>query len=832
MLLLRPAFSAGTPSSGPITYADLKALIEQARVTGLLQLSVDKLGSSLVEPFRIALGDVKLELKDLRIPFIDDKEIVVHAATRVGSIRIAAEFRFFNSGGAVDYAVSFATSNWKQMLDGTLSSVAKIVPIETLWWTVSSITRDAMRIQIPRFDLDPGRIVPGDAYRFLFDSAVLRRLGLGKAVFLIEQIGDKPRFNLAVKMMAKLPPILAVAVSRVSFNSGGIVEVEGQAELSLLGLKLNTPPGLLVFSPDKFSLRIPVPEQLDAPAQLFFRGIKLSNNEVSLNGSLSGSYSVGMAGDFVINGSGHRGTYEFQYVAPNQTLPDLVELSADTLTLSDALTLMSGFTISLPAALERVVVLRNAYFYYATRDGLTTRSKVSSQRGASVHADVSILGYSAYLGIDARQDDVVARLLMNPIRLGDVLALRGKGGAPPQGYKGQAIVPEAIALVVDTGRQYARGSIQVDFGGRELGFVDATLAGESLSCDVGLRLPPPLNSTMLGVVVSKQSVCAKADFAFVEGIRINLFRGFELSGQAAIEGKLIVDAPMNGQASSSVIAKLKLGVFEVSTQFNIDPKDVVHLAKRVVAELLKAAQELLKDALAWLKAYLGKAIKYVLHAADELRNLAATLAETFKVGVNQAVRLLNQAGAAASYALDLVREGGALIWGSLNYANVLSTFRKIFPEQEVVDAVRHWGEQLGKAASEIVQETAEAVAWLLREGGFAVEKIAAEVRRYFKEAMQLEKFANALAFGRLKPTEVASALQKLGGQIATAEAVGKILGKLFGTDKTMLQQALSPVYGAAVAKRVTDDVARELGHIGGSVGKEVKKKVCNWLGIC
>src|SRR5690606_5416191 len=123
----------------------------------------------------------------------------------------------------------------------------------------------------------------------------------------------------------------------------------------------------------------------------FFKPLSLTRAVASFEGSLA-SYAVGVGGEFVIAGSGNAGEFLVKYASGATTvIPDLFELHSNQLILSDLVTVATGVPVTLPALLDRVIVLKDNYLYHARVPGLRTLSGVPSIAGMKAHSNVSLL---------------------------------------------------------------------------------------------------------------------------------------------------------------------------------------------------------------------------------------------------------------------------------------------------------------------------------------------------------------------------------------------------------------------------------------------------------
>jgi len=810
--------------SNILSFDELHRLAEEVQRSQRFALDIGALATEAIEPFRRVLGSTTLSLRRASVAVLGVDEIVLRGSIRLG-VQLECELRFYREGQRIGYTLTFATGNPLRLLGGDLRRIADIVEIEALWWTASSRAVQAASIAIRNFEATALRVREGfDNFHLRLNNRVLAALDLDEAIFEVSLLNSVPSFSTTLNREFALPPVLRARFGRMTIEANGSVSFDAEVQLRLLGSELPPIPVPIVFAPDRVAVRLPVPIPLEMPTELPFRTISLRDTHVEIEGRLSaGTYAYGVDGRFVLPGTGHGGTYRFMYTAGNATpIPDMIELTAETLTVSDALNLLSPVPAVLPESLDSVVTVRNAYLYYAGVPGARSADNIPLEQGSSLRASVQIFGQAGYVAADTRPGGVIVAILTNPLRIGNILALRGTGVMTPRQYRGPRFDRDAIELRVDTQAGTARTALQVDFLGSPVQRVEAALERGTLALRTRTRIAS-IEDLRLEIAAGAASASLKGAFDFSTDVDLPLMYGFSLQGLGQIQGEVNVEQAYGRPPSASVTASLTVVGFQVETSFDIDPADISRLAERVIQRLLQKARELLDQAVNFVKAFLEGAVKYTLAAAKALAALATALAERFKATAARVVEIMKDAGATAMQALDVVREGAAA-FGQFAYGKVVEALRTYFPSEAVLGAMRHWAEQFGAT----VADFAENVAWLLRQGGYAVEVIAAEVWRYAQRLeRKFEAFVSGLAWGGFRADQVAAQLKNL--QIPVDEA-GRLIGRIFGTD--ILRAALTPAYGASEAARVTGNVVREMTRFGRDVVKEVRRSACRRFKIC
>jgi hypothetical protein len=800
-------------------FDQLVRVATEAQRSGRFNINLAMLAGEAIAQLQQVLGAVELRLRNAAAQIRSADEFVVTGAVHGAALK--PELRFYRAPGGADYAITIATGRPLRLLPEALRSIAALADVEALWWTVASRPVEAATVTIRGFEAQALRFRQGmDNFHLRLKNPVLKALDLEKSVFELALADRVPSLTTALAREFRLPPFLTARFNRVSLAVDGTLSFDSEVRLRLLGRDIPKFSLDLQISPVRILVPVPVPFDLQLPEELPWKSIVLTDNRVLIEGRLGApGYGYGVDGRFKLPGTGHGGTYYFQYNAGNPgPVPDTLELTAETLTASDALNIVSPAVV-LPQALDQWVVIRNAYLTYAVAPNARSRSGKPIQQGSSLRAEVQVFGEAGYLAVQSAADGVQAAILTNPFRIGRVVALRGTGVQSPPGYSGPPFDPDAIEIRLDTRAGTATAGIQLDFLGKPLQRIQASVSAGVMT--LSSRVSLPLTVLDLEVSASAAGSTVEGAFAFEAGVDLPLVNGFNLRGLGKVNGSVRLEQPAGQAPRSTVTAKLVVLGFAVSTSFFIDPEDIARIGELALRALYDKAREVLAAAVDFVKAFLQGAVKYTLQAAEAIRALAQTLVREFGATAEEAVRIMKNAGASAVQALSLVRQG-AEAFARFTYSKVVQALKSHFPEQ-AIGAMRDWAEHFGRN----VKEFAENVAWLMKQGGYAIEAIATEVWRYVGSlGDRAEALVRSLTWGGLGSRQIASELKKVGVPV---EAAVRAIGDVFGTDR--IEAALVPVYGGDAA-RIVGNVVREMGRFSRDVEREVRNGLCRRIGIC
>lgn len=805
--------------SRAITFVELKQIVDDAQAAGALELDLSTIASELAGFVNNALRIAKLRFETFEVPAITDQELKLAGVIRLPTgprgrtFDLDVECCFFDSRGGIGYTVIVApVPGAVHALFGDLKKVIDLLPmdIESLWLTLSSIELPRVDIDIPGQEVADALISKGQGYLFRFKSELLKLLDLESTVFALLDRAMPFQFSTNLKAALRIPPVIEMVVDRVSVIDAKTITVSGTGKLVFSEVALSF-KGAIGLSLEGFRVEIPVPQSFVAPFdKAFFRGFRLSNTVATFDGTLQ-VYTVGLRGDFEIEGSQHAGNYDFKY-APGGTasIPDLFELYAERLSLSDAFTVMSGSVVTLPAFLDRLIALERAYGYYATKPGMKTRSGVSSHVGARMHADIDMLGYKAYGEFEAFDGGSCrAVLLLNPIRLGGIIAISGIGAGTPRSYRGTNVGSDAIRLEVDG--QTASGDIKVALFNRASVSCWATMTEESLYFRIDIDLTSPIEDLKFDADLVRDAISLKSALSLAVDIKADWgFGRFHIAKPAQVDARIRITA-MPGSATCSVNSNVSLGPLGFSLVLTLDPRELEKLPELLRRQVIEKAIELLKDATEWLQAILDGTIAYVGDQVGELaENIGRELRDTFGKTGKEAAKALKRAGYELEKAYGILEKGQRL-----SLRDVLDNMcdAEAYAEREIVGFFRRIG------ATDNIKFTACEVADLLLHNGMSAGKVIKEVQDMVKDVPAVAEVLSAI---RRPVHEVAEFLKNAG---KTAPQAAELLARVFyDAQKDIINAGMQIAkYPGREASRAVDNVFRESGAGIEKVRDEVRR---------
>lgn len=802
-----------------ISFDQLRAEIAGV-TTGTYQLAVGAIADELAAAVQELLGFAALKIEQLRVPEINANRIRLTGAVRLPyrqglTVNIAIELLLVRAGSGMDYSFAFAAADKAlDVLAGELRTVLDLLPVEVegLWFTLSSIQREAAQIAIPGRELADVAIARGRGVLFRLKGKLLDLLQLSDTVFYLASLTKPLRFETKLDASASVGNLLTLEVTSIAVNGADSITFVGRAAFKLFDgeLVFDTKLGL---TSKGISQDIEVPQEFIAPFnRAMFQPLVFSNTIVRLSGTIS-SYAVGLTGNFKIKGSPNGGAYLATYATGNNTpFPDLFELDSDRLTLSDAITVMAGVPIALPPFLDRIVTLERTYLYYAVRSGLRTLSDVPSVKGAKAHCNVIVLGYRAYGEFGALADGTgSAKLLLEPIKLGSILQIRGKGTGSPIGYKGTKIGAKAIQLEVDSSSRRAVASLEVAlFGQASLG-CEGILTEQAIEFAVDVGLPPPLGTTKFKGALTHESVVLAADFRTEVEVDAEWGIGrMKIAKAAQVEGSIKVVAKPTGAASGSCDVRVALGPVSFPFSVSFVPGQIDELPQLIRDEVITRVIAALKQATAWLAALLDGTIKFVEDAANIAEGIGYELRESFKIVGAEAAVALKKAGYVLKDAVAILEQSDGL---ALRKVMDVMSGAGAYSERDVIEYFTVIG-KMGKP-----EHTALMVGEMLLENGLPSKRVIEEVYEIVKDVPMA-----AEVLGQLD-RPINEVVEFLKETRTTARKAAELLVRAFWEiNKEVVAESLKlGRYTVSEASDASENIFRESGHIAEKLRDEARR---------
>jgi hypothetical protein len=784
-----------------LSFAELKQQVQAAQQTGALALDLAALAPDLGPLLADVLRYAQLQLGALQAQ-VSDARVSVRGEWQVGSVRFGVEAQFVAAGSGFETTVVIAPlQNPLQELGGDLRRILLLLPIRPadFWVTLSTLAQPAARIAIEGHEVADAAIAEGRGYLMRFEGPLLKKIGLADTVFSLAERLTTPVFTAKLNQHIRIAgDLIELQLRGLTFASLEQLTITGAGTIRLFGVRL-TCNGDLAFGLGSIGFNANVDAVVSQLDRFFFRGYKLKNSHVSVNGTVE-SYSVGVSGDFVINGTGHGGSYEAQWSAGNITpIPDLFQLQAARLTPSDALTVMTGVTISLPA-IDQLLTLDGVYMYYALQDGLPTRSHVPSRRFAALHSDVMVLGYRGYAEMAVFENASRLKLLLTPIKLGDVLEISGMGTATPGTYTGTKVKAGGIALEVDTEQKKVAGNLKVRFLRRAEVACAADLRERGMHFELKVALPQPIPELKFEVGVEHERAQMAAGFAV--DIGVDDF-GVHIPRLAAVSGTVAFDVTPTS-ANGKVTAAIKLGPLSLPLSLAVDAKDIERLPKLIEEAVQKLVNDALANAVNWLRVALEGLLRSGTQEIEKrLYQVGKEFARLFHQTPQQAAKALKDAGYAFEQAFWVLADNPL--------TDLMETFGTAgaYTAEQIVDTLK-------KICDHVKPEyVARDVGSLLQQGGMATADVA---RHVLGIARDVGKAAEALVDCQTVK-EIGDFLHGAG---KTTGQAAEILGGAFGDlDKEVTKQAMK---AAHFAEQEVEQAVERLWTAGGELVKNLQRE--------
>ncbi len=785
-------------------------------VGGAVEISVADIARDLDSALVAYLGLASLKFQQFQLLEQGDAAVRIAGSIRlpVGNRKadLGVDARFTRAGSDIGYTVVLslgtgaagaALGDLRQMLD------ALPVRMENLWLSLSSEARGPMRIETPGLELDDAVIDAGRGYMFRLGGQLLKGLKLDETLFYLANFPDALKFNTRTSITIPIGPLLQFTIRTIAIEGAQAVSLAGEGAFDFFGQKLAFVATIRI-SVSSIALEIDLGRfvpQIDHP---FFKPLTLTRAVASIEGTLA-NYAVGLAGDFVISGSGNTGAFLVKYdTRAPAAVPDLFELESKRLILSDLATIATGVAVTVPPLLDRVIELDNTYLYYARKPGLSTLSGIPSVVGVKAHSNVTILGYKAYGEVVAVADKFAGKFQFAPIKLGNVVEISGSGQGSPRGFSGNAVGKNAIMVEVAADSPGAAASLKVRVFGQSSIDAIGRLNESALAFQVAAKMPAPLPDASFSVDLRHEVASLTSRIAMTLDIKADWGGGdFGISKAAQVEVDLAIVATRDG-ATGRAQVHVSLGPVRLAFPIDFDPLDIASLVKRIRAEAERRVLEALEDAVIWLRAVLDGTIALIGQTGKLAEALGEELRDFFKRSAGDAAAALRQAGYDVNNAYLVLEHAFRA-----EYEDIRDLLQKAGGYAEEVVVGWLWEVCKGDAA----QFGARTVADLMLRAGYGTERAIVEVQRVLKDAK-----LTAEVIGQLtdSPKEVARFLVATG--VSVQHAASYLAEGFYRLTQDALKQTLvSSGYAADEAQRAVEQVWRESGRVISDIRDELSR---------
>jgi len=789
-----------------------------AAAGGAVEIAVGDIATDLAGILTEYLGLASLKLQQFQM--LEDGEAAVRFTSVIKlpiphnpsrKVEIGIDARFRRAGSGIGYTIIFAVSPAAaQAMLGDLGRVLKAlpVPMQGLWLSLSSDAAGAIRIDTPGQELGEAVVEAGRGYMFRLGGRLLKDLGLDQTVFYLSNFPDSLRFATRTRIVVPIGPLLQFTIQSIAIEGAQAIAFTGEGIFDFFGQKLAF-QAMIRLTATGVSFGIDLGRFVPQIDQALFKPLTLTRAVASFDGTLA-SYAVGIEGDFVIAGSGNGGGFAVKYAtgAPNM-IPDLFELESNRLILSDIATLATGFTVTLPPFLDRIIILENSYIYFAKQPGLITRSGVPSVAGIRAHSNISLLGYKTYGEVNAVAGNKIgAKFQFAPIKLGNVIEISGSGQGSPRGFSGNQVGKNAIMVELDGENRSAAGSLKVRLFGQTAVDAIGALSDRSLDFIVKAKLPPPIGETSFAAALEHDTVTLSAGIHMSVDVKAEWgFGKFRIAKAASVDADLKIIAKPNG-ATGRAEVRAALGPIKLAFPVDFDPLDMQGLVEKIRKEVEKQVLEALKQAVVWLQAVLDETIEFLRETAELAEAIGYELRHTFSKTAKQAAAALREAGYQINNAYLILEKGFGAGWD--NFRDLLQEAGG-YAEREVVE----WIHKI--CDLDEPRFAARTVADIFLMNGYGMDRTIAEVQSMLNDVKLVAEVIGQL---RDAPREVARFLFNAG--VGAKEAADYIAQGFYRLSREAVTATLTETgYAAREVTRAVENVWRESGRVIDNIRNEL-----------
>ena len=787
---------------------------------GAVEIAIGNIAGELASALQDYLGIATLKLQQFRM--LEQSEAALRIITTIKlpvpgnssrKVDIVVDARFMRAGKDIGYTIVFAISpSAARAMLGDLGHMLSALPLQMngLWLSLSSDTRGTLRIETPGLELGEAVIEAGRGYMFRLGGRLLKNLKLEQTIFYLTNFPDSLRFTTKTHVVIPIGPLLQFTVQSIAVEGAEAIGFTGEGLFDFFGQKLAF-QAMIRLTGTGISFGIDLGRFIPQIDQALFRPLTLTRAVASFNGSLT-SYAVGVEGDFVIAGSGNTGGFSVKYStgAPNM-IPDLFELESNRLILSDLATLATGFTVTLPPLLDRMIVLEKSYIYFAKQPGLITRCGIASVAGIRAHSNINILGYKTYGEVSAvAGNKIAAKFQFAPIKLGKIIEISGSGQGSPQRFSGHQVGKNAIAIDIDSENRSASASLKVKIFGQNTIDAIGVLTERSLNFIVKSKLPMPLGDSDFAAALEHETVTLTTRASMAVDVKAEWYGGgLVISKAVQVDVGLQIVAKPNS-ATGRADVRASLGPIKLAFPIDFDPLDMNGLIEQIRNMVKQQILEALKTAVVWLRAVLDGTIEFLRDTRDLAGVIGHELRNTFNQTAKEAAKALRQAGYQINNAYLVLEEGFRASWD--NIKDFLQDAGG-YAEREVVE----WIHKICDVDEP--KFTARTIAGIFLNNGYGMERAIAEVHQMLKDVKLTAEVIGQL---RDSPREVAQFLLK--AHVDAKKAAEYIAEGFYRLSKEAVITTLTETgYTAREVTRAVENVWRESGRVIDNIRNELSR---------
>ena len=774
-------------------FGAIRKEVEGAVSHGAYTLDMTQLMPAAAAKLRGLLGLAELRLAGLKVLENTESTIVLCGEHQLrGSAKLYASLTLWPKAGGVGYALAVAPSgDWRDVLPDAIESILRIasLKVEDLYVTACSEALAQLNARLSDVEEVELPAVEGVGCVLRIDNPVFAALGLASKHLQVDPLAASLNFTFPPKTGVRLFGGLFTFVLHSASFAGTAVTLNATATFDFLGVQFEKLAALNFASPLSVSLEVGVSESILIPlAALAARGLALRDAKINVSGSPT-SYTIGVRGAFEIKGSRNGGTYKLAFSPASTSVPQLVELQAENLTLSDACTVALGLAVKMPPELDGVVTLREPYLYYASAPGLATAAGRSLGVGVALRSDVVFFGYAAKLAVEALEGEPPSAVVILPtISFGDVLKISG----------------DRRGMVFELNTRYPRATaiVAIECLGQKVAHINAWAEVGGIGTQITVQRTV-LGDLHFDITVASARAVMAARYYVYKDIDVGV-----LKATAVIQGALTINADVR-QVSATVDGTLEVACLRIQLPpITINPKQLDHALEELWRTARRELEKCAKDAEAWARALaegLAKGlVEFTERTAQEIRQF---MNDVLKLSYDAAGKLLVDAGVRVEHALGILSNHLRGVLDGPSFSDAMKVLQKAGVAPPAIVAAMK--KMLDAFPRELELQAAD-FADVLRDFGSSPEVIVDAIKSYLKDPEKI--IAVAIGIVELPPVEVLRLLRLPLEVEKTAKWLTMYLPVPLARAPE-IERILSAVFPAREATRAVNDVFK-VGEVG------------------
>lgn len=800
-----------------MNYLELKNLVSEIDEGKKFEFNLsnisDSISKELDDFFKIA--DNSIHLFNSRINKINEKIISFYGEIRLKSSNVYFETNIvILNKDSLEYIITIEPNGkWVNKVSSKINNVVKHLPVsfgETIF-IHSSLDLSEVSLRFDENKIYEVAVSKGNSLATHIESELLKILNIPDTLFFIQKTKDGIyKIFKNIKFNIDLAGILNLNVYKINIIDENSISVDSILKIPFLNgddLSLDTSVSI---TEKNYHTRVKLLDNVRLPIQEIFKGLTFSNLELDFQGSFVNPTSniYGIGGNFTIGDQANVNSnhdFSYQTLKSNEFnvkfnpinssyVPIFFQAYLDELSMSKGITLISGKETNLPSFIDPIKLYSTYIYYCAPNEQNILINGTIAKKGVAISSGINILGLDAYCEYSAIEDRTKGNIILEPINLANLIKIEGDANGTPSSYKGPKIKKGGVQLFFDSqGPIYFRTDVTVNIFDL---FKFKTGANVQES---GLQFYYDID---LGIVKTQCNCILNSidDFQFTTSFEVTLIG---LNADLGSLGKLNLDLDIFANIhfsikmqSSDGLASLQFGFnFNGSNQklnLSINVKDLKNIEDLIKKEAINLIKSIILSPLEWLKSIINEIIKVADDIIEEAKIIAKELEEKFNKTIEEAAKLLKNAGYETEKAARILLNGFT---------------DSIEQVASILNSVNYPIEKITQAISKLTNKTIEEVFNIMRNIGAPLEEIGKGLKSLTTNLSN--EFIKGL---QLSEKEAASLLKGLGKSV---EEQARIL-------KDVLE----------VGRSAADTALRAVGNLGNEVTNAINKIFGGGSGSC